>query len=492
MATNFANYDYELESQRLQKRRQLAEAMQLQAMQPGNPSGGDGTPYGAIAKVLQAYAGIKGMQTAQEDERALAERNKTDLQEGVQRYMKLMEGTPDAQGSVPDITGENADGTFQTGAKPLTVPGQKPDQKAALLDALSSNHPVLRNLAMQGLAQYGKREAPMSAKDILSLSDFDPKARIAAAMSGGDLSKLAPKLQQQVVGDRIVTNAGDGNYQVAFDGRPQYDPVGAVAQGPQGPIFGQREQGTGKVSFAPSGGTTVNVSTEKKAADAFGAGLAEARVKNLQTSYDNAIVARKALDSLGQAETQLQAGIKSGATANVALAIAKWGQALGIGDGDPSIANTETFRASMAQQVLASVKQLGSGTGISNADRDYAEKAAGGAITLDDKAMQRLMDIQKTAAANTLVGHQILLQKNSGASGAIPADLETLRVPFEISDPDGKLQWNKNTGQFTLRNSATYTPANGKGQSPKSSIPQAKPAAGKVLSLDEYLKQKGY
>lgn len=492
MSPNFANYDYELESQRIAKRRQLAEAMQLKSMELGNPqTDGSGTWAGALAKALQAYSGVKGQQNAQQEERELADRSKQDLVSGLEQYTRQMQGTPDAPGgSVPNITGEAPDGTFQTDGQ-LTVPGEKPNKRQAMIDAISSNHPVLRNLGMQGLAQMGKSDQELTQKDLLSLSGYDPKSRIAAALRR-DPSLLAPETKEHVVGNQLVAGIPGGEYNVGFDGRERFGDVGPVARGPNGaPILGQRNNATGEVKFAPGGGTTVNVSTEKKASDAFGVGLAEARVKNLQASYENAQMAVKTLDSVREASKMLDAGIKSGASANVALGIAKWAQALGM-DADPAVANTETFRASMAQQTLATVKALGAGTGISNADREFAEKAAGGSITLDDHTMQRLIDITKLAAANTLVGHKQLMDKNSRGSGAIPEDLRTLEVPFSIDDEGGKFDWNQSTGRLQLKPSAGWTPTVKK-TSPQSARTQTPVGtAAKPMSLDQYLKSQGY
>ena len=42
----------------------------------------------------------------------------------------------------------------------------------------------------------------------------------------------------------------------------------------------------------------------------------------------------------------------------------------------------------MAGNVGRLIKQFGAGTGLSDADRQYAEKMAGGKITLDVKALK--------------------------------------------------------------------------------------------------------
>jgi hypothetical protein len=59
----------------------------------------------------------------------------------------------------------------------------------------------------------------------------------------------------------------------------------------------------------------------------------------------------------------------------------------------------------MAQNVGKIIKQFGAGTGLSDADRQYAEKMAGGKITLDVKALNKILDINERAARNVITRH---------------------------------------------------------------------------------------
>lgn len=68
-------------------------------------------------------------------------------------------------------------------------------------------------------------------------------------------------------------------------------------------------------------------------------------------------------------------------------------------------ANSQAFAANMAGNVGRIIKQFGAGTGLSNADREYAEKMAGGKITLDANAIRRILDINERAARNVIRAH---------------------------------------------------------------------------------------
>ena len=75
----------------------------------------------------------------------------------------------------------------------------------------------------------------------------------------------------------------------------------------------------------------------------------------------------------------------------------------------------------MAQNVGRIIKQFGAGTGLSNADREYAEKMAGGKITLDRKAIERILDINERAARNVITLHN---KRASEVKSNIPLTVE--------------------------------------------------------------------
>lgn len=128
------------------------------------------------------------------------------------------------------------------------------------------------------------------------------------------------------------------------------------------------------------------------------------------TFAENTKEARSAatgLVALRNARTALQGdgGNVTGFRANERLSLQKAGAYLGI--TDPSaIQNTETFRAAIAPQVAATLKATVGTNQISNSDREFAEKAAGGAITLDQGSINRLLNIMEKAGIARLQLHQ--------------------------------------------------------------------------------------
>ena len=128
----------------------------------------------------------------------------------------------------------------------------------------------------------------------------------------------------------------------------------------------------------------------------IGSGVKEEKIfDETKARADSARAAATGLSALGNAGQALPGAI-TGAGANERLALQKVASLLGVGDTE-AISDTETFRSAIAPQVAAMMKATVGSTQISNADREFAEKAAAGAITLDASSIGRLLNIMKAA-----------------------------------------------------------------------------------------------
>lgn len=125
---------------------------------------------------------------------------------------------------------------------------------------------------------------------------------------------------------------------------------------------------------------------------------------SVEESAKAARAAATGLTGIREARSALNGGMISGFGANQNLAFQKAGAALGLVDPE-KIVNTETFRSAIAPQVAAMLRSTVGTTNISNSDREFAEKAAGGNITLDDKSIGRLLGIMERAGAAIVNDH---------------------------------------------------------------------------------------
>lgn len=445
-ATNALPFDLQTEQDTIARKQQIAQALLSQMLQPPQGQMVSGhfvapSALSAVSQVAGAYLGNKVMGQNDEARKALTGKYNNMLAEGLQKYFDTRDGKPGQT-----LTTEQADALMNGEQAPQLDEPVKADPRRAAVGALTSGIAPLQQLGQADLSQIGK--SALTPKDLLSLSGFDPKSRLLAALGSG-LPALQPERKEHVVNGQIVVGTPDSGYAPVTDARDKFGEVGIIGKGDDGkPIYGQLNSDTGEAKFAPKG-VQVNVDTVQKAGDKFATELAGKRADLLAKSYDNATAASKAIDAIEQAEGDVAAGIKSGASGQVALGVAKFAKSLGL-DADPQIANTEAFRANMARETLNLVKGLGAGTGISNADREFAEKASGGSILLDDQAIVRLMNIAKAAAGNVQLAHMRLLSAQQGATGTLPQDLETFRVPFTMKGND-QLIFDKSSKKFIVK-----------------------------------------
>lgn len=130
----------------------------------------------------------------------------------------------------------------------------------------------------------------------------------------------------------------------------------------------------------------------------------------VQDSHAMAKTAAIGLAGLQEARKAIEAGAITGSFADQRLALQKAGAALGITD-PAKIQNTETFRAAIAPQISAVLKSTVGTANISNSDREFAEKAAGGSIQLDAGSITRLMSIMEKASMARIQEHNDMLSK---------------------------------------------------------------------------------
>lgn len=299
------------------------------------------------------------------------------------------------------------------------------------------------------LAAYREKTAadPMAAQEFMT-SEYDPVKQIATK----DYERLQKAMAPRVVNDKVVSVQPGKDTQVLYDGAPKFQDEVLFTREDGTPVRGQRDTDTGRGYAYGGQGKGIEINTQETAANAFNKKLAGERATIITESYKGAKEAVKVLEAIDAAGQDLEAGVKSGATANIGLQLSKWGQALGLSKVDPEIANTEAYRANMARETMALVKNLGSGTAISNADREFAEKASGGEITLDNATMVRLANIARAASANVLLEHRRIIDASKNSSGALPEDIAVFDIPWQLDAPEEDMGTgiykDKKTGKY--------------------------------------------
>ncbi len=253
-------------------------------------------------------------------------------------------------------------------AAPAPTAPQMADAKAKIAAMLASDNPQMRKLG-QGMAQslLTQQLAGDKPTDEMREHALDSRERAARGEKPLPFFDFKSKLKQAGA-TNVTTNVGGGSDKQIFD---------------------TMDEGT-------------------KAARATAAGLT----------------------GLREARQAIEGGAILGAGADMRLGLQKAGALIGVTD-PAKIVNTETFRAAIAPQVAAVLKSTVGTANISNTDREFAEKAAGGNINLDEKSIARLLNIMEKASVGQLEQHQ----KRLDSVYADPEKYKRERALFGVDMP---------------------------------------------------------
>jgi hypothetical protein len=162
---------------------------------------------------------------------------------------------------------------------------------------------------------------------------------------------------------------------------------------------------------------------EKEFEKELGGGQAKAIIKSREGAEDAASILQT--NQIGR--DILNSGAITGAGADFFVGLNQGLKTAGIdaGYGDAA-ANSQAYGATMASNVGKLIKQYGAGTGLSDADREFATKAAAGSVNMDEKAIRRVLDINDRAARNIITGHN---KKVEGIKTNIPLKIEIPSAP---------------------------------------------------------------
>ncbi len=90
--------------------------------------------------------------------------------------------------------------------------------------------------------------------------------------------------------------------------------------------------------------------------------------------------------------------------------------ATATGTPDEDVNNTDEFVGNTAKLVAQNIKNFGSGTGLSDADREYAKTMAGGSTQMTPQAIKRILKINEKVQLSKIKKYnerrEILVTKN--------------------------------------------------------------------------------
>jgi len=129
--------------------------------------------------------------------------------------------------------------------------------------------------------------------------------------------------------------------------------------------------------------------------------MAEANVSNFVELNTKAQDARDMIELIDRQTGRLEGGMPTGLAANVELNLRRFGELIGL-PYDPAVTNAETFISEAGKIVADQIKDFGSGTDLSDADREYAKLIAAADITTQQEALLSLLKIRRRAMVETV------------------------------------------------------------------------------------------
>ncbi|WP_165359621.1 hypothetical protein [Lichenibacterium minor] len=323
--------------------------------------------------------------------------------------------TPGGQGAQP----------AQGGAGQQSGQGQNPSQ-AQILALIQSPYttPAEMQMLMSRLNPTPTIEKTADGKIV----SIDPRGNMPArVLYSGQGYRPATSAERQQYG---ITD--DRPFSFGPDGKPEIGTVDPNAK-ETNEQRDYRQVATEAVKAGQKPPSFADYQTTLRHAGSSDPGPAGQVFGAMKEQKDQADAAARALPSFQQANAAIKAGGIFGAGADRRLDMAKTLSLFGYQDQGNAAANTEVFRSAVAPVVLSTVKSLGSGSGISDADRAFAEKAAGGNIELEPQAIQRLLDIGERAANAKVANYNATLD---GVYPASDAKNGQVRQLFQIRMPD--------------------------------------------------------
>lgn len=305
----------------------------------------------------------------------------------------------------------------------------------------------------------------------LSNPDIYPAARSTIVKSFPQFDASIPQQFDPAMVQKMIVSAESMRRQIEEQAKPKVVAPGATIVGPgnqplytapQGDTTTQREynqavqqgfKGTlvdykKQLANAARSVTNVNLPTQEKA---FEQELGKGQAQGLMDSKKAADDAVQIIDTVKTGRKILNAGMVTGFGAEAIVSVGQALKQAGIDFGGDATSNAQAYSANMAQNVGKLIKQFGAGTGLSNADREYAEKMAGGKITLDETAIRKILDINERAARNLITGHN---KRAQGIKTNVPLTVELPEEPVAASKgagaaPQGipQAEWNVMTPQ---------------------------------------------
>ncbi|MEW8305645.1 MAG: hypothetical protein G8D88_00930 [gamma proteobacterium symbiont of Ctena orbiculata] len=274
---------------------------------------------------------------------------------------------------------------------------------------------------LQGLDQHGQAKQARLAAEARQVEQAEAQARRAEAQFKQDLMRERLGFEQNKFSHQQAKDREAAVQRARLLGllgpRGSAEPPGRVPPGPSAPSGGQqgfpltpRDAMAMKAAGLPD--FTDDVADhqrqqlaqqkfayqQKKDDKDFHYKINEKRINDLRTAHDALRDNLASYPLLEEAEALLDQGIYSGSLSERMKHFVNKHFPM----NRDKLARTEEFVSLMGRRVLATIKQLGSGTAISNADLIFTQEIEGQSLEISGPGLKKIIEIAKGEIRNSL------------------------------------------------------------------------------------------
>jgi len=306
--------------------------------------------------------------------------------------------------------------------------------------------------------------SPKGAKGLMQVmpgTNSAPGFGVAPAKDGSEtertrvgqeyLTALTQKYQNPTLA-AIAYNWGPGNTDMWLKSGGDYNKLPAETKQyvsavmTRSAVNGMGGQQPQQAQQAPSGNFAAGPSMQEQISNKFGEKMATDQGDLLTKSYTSAQDASNAMQGIQESRKAMQAGAFQGTGAEAKLAVAKFGQALGISIDPEKVANTDYLKSTLGNGLLEKAKTLGSNP--SNADASRITDIVG-SIGKDPMAMAKILDWQEAMARKAIDGHNTRVGQAESNGFKSQFDMR-VKMPEaqKVSAPVATMRFNPATGKI--------------------------------------------
>jgi hypothetical protein len=403
----------------LARRQRMAESLLQQGQQPVEGQTVSGIYVAPswtqhLAKGLQSYLGMKGMQDVEGQQKAMYENQRTQGAADMQRMSEALTGKP----SETIASSGDYEGFAPTPAQTKAV---APNPSEAFNIAAQSQNPMLQQFGIQSMITNAESQAKLqqamqqrkAQSDLWNATGGDIQK---FQLAGGDPTFAKQMAEAPNLGKEKLINV-NGQLMGELTGQKtgsvvpkQFDQPQAISeyeyaknQGYKGSlqqfIIDQKRAGAANMSVSVAG-------PENKFNQDVGAGLA----KDALAAVDAARSAPELVSNARSIKAAIDKGAITGSGADTRLALQKMMETAGM-VGPGKAASTQELMSGLSKLTLGGIKSsgLGGGNGFTDKDREFLNSAIGGQISDTPENLRRVADLsERVALATHAKGSQVL------------------------------------------------------------------------------------